>query len=148
MKTLKTLLFIFIASISIMSCDNDETTDMSVSKSDITKVISDIAIEFVQGITETDDLASRAVNTTTIDNITKVPLTQVSNLQLTRSTSDNYVSDTVVAASLSNRKGTVILIKDNIDILPIAYFKKKMTLILKKSSPIRPLTCLSCYNLL
>lgn len=121
---------------------------MSVSKSDITKVISDIAIEFVQGITETDDLASRAVNTTTIDNITKVPLTQVSNLQLTRSTSDNYVADTVVAASLSNRKGTVILIKDNIDILPIAYFKKKMTLILKKSSPIRPLTCLSCYNLL
>lgn len=98
---------------------------MSVSKSDITKVISDIAIEFVQGITETDDLASRAVNTTTIDNITKVPLTQVSNLQLTRSTSDNYVADTVVAASLSNRKGTVILIKDNIDILPIAYFKKE-----------------------
>lgn len=125
MNKLKALSLLFIASISIISCDNDETTDMNVSKSDKSTSISDIAIDFVQGVTETDNPVSRAINALTIESIKKVPLSQVTNLPMTRSASDNYETDTIVAASLSNSKGTVVLIKDDINILPIAYFKKE-----------------------
>ncbi|MDD6854098.1 MAG: C10 family peptidase [Prevotella sp.] len=126
MSKLKLLILILFSSFLIVSCEDDSTLSV-VTKTETKDIVSQVACEFANSINSSES-TTRALSSISVVSLSKLALNR--NSAWTRASISS--EDTIYSASLSDNKGSVILIKRASNVLPLAYFRDEKELDLKE----------------
>lgn len=125
-KKLSVLSLLFLLFVS--SCTDDNIESMSTNSNLKKNEIEEISIKFASSIIDNHGTRSFNHGTLQIQSINKLACST-----LTTRTNTSYASkDTAISVSFDNNQGTVILLKNQSDILPIAFFSRESNINLNK----------------